>query len=158
MTKMNFFYILWTEAQGIPLLSSEVFKKFIHVIFRNNISISDTTNWNCFLHRYNAQDIAMHDGYSTHVLCMRLEKGRFLLFSKRLFFRFCAWLFCAIYYYFHTQNTSFVEQGAWKKLHFVQWGYQALHCVHAVYTWFYKFRDFSVWWWVRTMNNHSKCA
>ena len=44
------------------------------------------------------------------------------------------WSFCAIYHYFHYQNISFVEQGAWKKSGtFVQWGYQALHCVHAVF-------------------------
>ena len=34
MTRMNFFYILSTEDQGIPLVSSEVFK----------ILISDTAN------------------------------------------------------------------------------------------------------------------
>ena len=44
MTRMNFFYILSTEAQGIPLLSSEVFKKLIPVIFRNKNLISDTAN------------------------------------------------------------------------------------------------------------------
>ena len=44
------------------------------------------------------------------------------------------WSLCAIHYYFHNQNISFVEQGAWKKSGtFVQWGYQALHCVHAVF-------------------------
>ena len=76
------------------------------------------------------------------------------------------WSFCAIYYYFHNQNTSIVEQGAWKKIGtFVQWGYQALHCVHAVLcryfnvilkkicnffscTWVHKFRDFTIQWWV----------
>ena len=26
------------------------------------------------------------------------------------------WSFCAIYHYFHNQNISFVEQGAWKKV------------------------------------------
>ena len=26
------------------------------------------------------------------------------------------WLFYAIYNYFHNENTSFVEQGAWKKV------------------------------------------
>ena len=44
MTKMNFLYILSTEAQGIPLLSSEVFNKLIPVIFRNKNLISDTAN------------------------------------------------------------------------------------------------------------------
>ena len=34
---MNFFYILSTEAQGIPLVSSEVFKKLTPVIFRNKV-------------------------------------------------------------------------------------------------------------------------
>ena len=40
-------------------------------------------------------------------------------------------------YYFHNQNIRFVEQGAWKKsctfVQSCQWGYQALHCVHAVF-------------------------
>ena len=32
------------------------------------------------------------------------------------------WSFCAIYHYFHNQNISFVEQGAWKKWHFCSMG------------------------------------
>ena len=43
------------------------------------------------------------------------------------------WSFCAIYHYFYNQNISFVVQGAWKSGTFVQWGYKALHCVHAVF-------------------------
>ena len=36
---------------------------------------------------------------------------------------------------FYNQNISFIEQGAWKKWHFlfIQWGSKALHCVHAVF-------------------------
>ena len=82
-----------------------------------------------------------------------------------------------MYYYFHNQNISFLEQGRVleKSCTFVQWGYQALHCVDAVflpvfqchavkrhrpvdkkcnfcsYTGFNKFPDFLVQWWVWTM-------
>ena len=44
------------------------------------------------------------------------------------------WSFCAIYYYVHNQNIHFVEQGAWQKVALLfKRGYQALHCVHAVF-------------------------
>ena len=78
---------------------------------------------------------------------------------------------------FHNQNIRFIEQGAWrgKKVALLfQWGYKALHnivsmqflCRHynvmhwsaivlltesATFfscTWFHKFRDFTVQWWV----------
>ena len=92
MTRMNYFYILWTETQGIPLLSSEVFKKLIHVMCLNKISkLVIIANSNYFLHGYNTRYIAMHDGDSTDVLCMRLEKGHSLLFSKISLFRSGAW-------------------------------------------------------------------
>ena len=34
------------------------------------------------------------------------------------------WSLFAIYYYFHNQNISFIEQGAWKKWHFYSMGLQ----------------------------------
>ena len=43
------------------------------------------------------------------------------------------WSFCAIYHYFHNQN-KFCWAGVLEKSGtFVQWGYQALHCVHALF-------------------------
>ena len=40
---------------------------------------------------------------------------------------------------FYNQNISFVEQGAWKNCTFVQWGYKAFHCVHAVFVSVFQF-------------------
>ena len=44
--------------------------------------------------------------------------------------------FIVIIVIFVIQTFTFIEQGAWKKsgtFYFIQWGYQALHCVYDVF-------------------------